>query len=121
VRIAGDSGRTQERRGQSEDNRGGQMGRGRTERGYLTGSTILVHRNWGVIKYVNQPGEVCHSLQLQQREGEDRGGQGGGGEDRRRTEGGQREDRGRTEGRQNGDTGGQRGTAEGQETEGYGR
>ena len=67
VRIAGDSGRTQERRGQSEDNRGGQMGRGRTERGYLTGSTILVHRNWGVIKYVNQPGEVCHSLQLQQR------------------------------------------------------
>ena len=83
------------------------MGRGRTERGYLTGSTILVHRNWGVIKYVNQPGEVCHSLQLQQREGEDRG-QGG--------------HRGRTEGRQNGDTaGGQRGTAEGQETEGYGR
>jgi hypothetical protein len=91
------------------------MGRGRTERGYLTGSTILVHRNWGVIKYVNQPGEVCHSLQLQQREGEDRGGQGrtegGQKEDRRRTEGGQREDRGRTEGRQmgtQGDRGGQR-------------
>jgi hypothetical protein len=102
------------------------MGRGRTERGYLTGSTILVHRNWGVIKYVNQPGEVCHSLQLQQREGEDRGGQGGGDRGERRTEGGQKEDRGRTEGgqredRQNGGRGGQRGTAEGQETEGYGR
>ena len=71
------------------------MGRGRTERGYLTGSTILVHRNWGVIKYVNQPGEVCHSLQLQQRggrTGEDRG-EGGQKEDRRKTEGGQREDR----------------------------
>ena len=99
------------------------MGRGRTERGYLTGSTILVHRNWGVIKYVNQPGEVCHSLQLQQREGEDRGGQGG----ERRTEGGQKEDRGRTEGGQKddkmgtqGDRGGQRGTAEGLR-EGYGR
>ena len=100
------------------------MGRGRTERGYLTGSTILVHRNWGVIKYVNQPGEVCHSLQLQQREGEDRGqgGQGKGGqkEDRRWTEGGQREDRGDRRTTKWGHRG-QRGTAEGQETEGYGR